>query len=376
MRSTATSDASQAVPQRLLSLDLFRGVTMFLLVAESTRLYSALLDLFPEDSVLHGLVIQFHHHPWNGLRFWDLVQPYFMFIVGVAMVFSLQKRWDRGDSWGQTTKHILRRCAVLFFLGVVLHCGYSRELVWELWNVLTQLSFTILVAYLIFRLPIRTQLAISFGFLLGMDILYRWFPVVGFDQPFVKGENLGAWVDTVIMGKINGGGWVAINCVPTAAHTIWGVLAGKVLMSARENREKVRILAVAGLVGIAVGYGMDFTGLTPIIKRISTSSFVIVSGGWCLLTLAGCFWAVDMKGYKRFVWPFALVGMNPIFIYMFSETAGKQWANGFVRIFTDGFFGGVGLGENLLPVLGALVVLACEWYLCYWLFKRRIFIRI
>jgi predicted acyltransferase len=248
--------------------------------------------------------------------------------------------------------------------------------VWELWNVLTQLSFTILLAYLIFRLPLRTQLIVSLGLLLGMEAAYRWFPVTGFDHPFVKGENFGAWFDTVIMGKINGGGWVAINCMPTAAHTIWGVLAGKVLIGARENRSKVRILVLAGLLGIAVGYGLDWIGLTPIIKRICTSSFVIVSGGWCLLTLAACYWAVDMKGYKRIVAPFAIVGMNPIFIFMFSETAGKQWLNGLVGIFSEGILGQVGSQGNLVGVFGALTVLACEWYLCYWLFKRQIFIKI
>jgi predicted acyltransferase len=110
-------DNSGEEPKRLLSLDLFRGVTMFPLVAESTRLYSELNRLLPEGWIFHGLVTQFHHHPWNGLRFWDLVQPYLMFIVGVAMVFSLQERRDRGDTWGDTTKHILRGCVILFFSG-------------------------------------------------------------------------------------------------------------------------------------------------------------------------------------------------------------------------------------------------------------------
>ena len=215
--------------RRLVSLDLFRGLTMFLLIAEGARVYSSLDKAVSADSILGQLVLQFHHHPWNGLRFWDLVQPYFMFIVGVAMTFSLRKRWERGAAWAQTFKHILIRCGVLFLLGVILHCGYSGRLVWELWNVLTQLSFTILVAFLIFRLPISTQLGISFGLLLLSDVLYRSFPVAGFDQPFVKGHNLGSWMDLVLMGKINNGGWVAINCVPTAAHTIWGVLAAKVL---------------------------------------------------------------------------------------------------------------------------------------------------
>jgi len=119
--------------ERLLSLDLFRGITMFLLVAEGTRLYSALRKVGSPESFFGKLIMQFHHHEWNGLHFWDLIQPYFMFIVGVAMVFSLTKRWEMEAAWIQTFKHIVYRCFILFLLGVILHCGYSGKLVWELW---------------------------------------------------------------------------------------------------------------------------------------------------------------------------------------------------------------------------------------------------
>jgi predicted acyltransferase len=299
-----------------------------------------------------------------------------MFIVGVAMVFSLEKRWARGQRWGETLGHIGYRCVVLFFLGVVLHCGYAGHLVWELWNVLTQLSFTIMVSFLIFRLPMRTQLAISFGLILLSEILYRTFSVDGFDQPFVQGHNFGAWMDLVLMGKISGGGWVAVNALPTAAHTIWGVLAGKVLKDGRSWEEKLKILVVAGLAGLVVGYGLDWAGVTPIIKRICTSSFVIVSGGWCVLVLALFYWLVDVRGYRRGILFFSVVGMNPIFIYMFSETLGKQWFNGFVGIFTHGFMAWGGASAAAMEVVTAFVVLTLEWYLCYWLYRRKIFIRI
>lgn len=368
---------ASALPEgRLLSLDVFRGITMFLLVAEGARVYGALTDVASPDSLFGMFTLQFHHHPWNGLRFWDLVQPFFMFIVGVAMAFSLNKRWGRGDSWSDTFRHIGVRCVILFFLGVILHIGYSRELVWELWNVLTQLSFTILVAFLLFRLPVRTQLLVSFGLLALTEALYRGWPVEGFDQPFTQGQNFGAWMDLVLMGKINPAGWVAINALPTAAHTIWGVVAGKLLISRRDDMEKVKLLAAAGVIGIVVGYGLDIAGITPIIKRICTSSFVIVSGGWCLATLAFFYWFVDLKGFKRWVPFFAVVGMNPIFIYMFSETLGKQWFNGYVGIFTGGMLGWFGTPEAAVQVITAFVVLGLEWYLCYWLFKRRIFIKI
>jgi len=366
----------QLPAERLLSLDLFRGLTMFLLVAEGTHLYSALDKICPPDSFWGQIVMQFHHHPWNGLRAWDLVQPFFMFIVGVAMVFSLHKRWQQGATWRLTFKHIVYRCIILFFLGVILHCGYSGKLVWELWNVLTQLSFTILVAFLIFKLPITTQIIISVLLLLLTEFAYRFFPVEGFNQPFVKGHNFGSWMDLVLMGKINSGGWVVINCVPTAAHTIWGVLAGKILISGKEEISKVKILAITGLIGLVVGYGLDWSGVTPIIKRICTSSFVIVSGGWCLLALAFCYWFIDLRGYKRWTIFFAIVGMNPIFIYMFSQTVGHQWFNGFVAIFTGGFLESVGFSAAVSAVINALVVLCLEWYLCYWLYKKRHFIRI
>ena len=362
--------------ERLHSLDLFRGLTMFLLVAEGTLLYSSSLQLVTPGSFRHALLMQFHHHPWNGLRFWDLVQPYFMFIVGVPMTFSIAARCRRDDSWKEITRHILVRCLILFFLGVILHCGYAGRLVWELWNVLTQLSFTILVAFIVYRMRARTQMAVSIGLLVLTELLYRTVLFEGFDQPFVEGRNFGAWMDTVLMGKINGDGWVAINCLPTAAHTIWGVLAGKLLMSSRDELDKIKRLAAYGAIGLLVGYGMDWASITPIIKRIATSSFTIASGGWCLVTLAACYWAIDRRGWRRWTDVFAIVGMNSIFIYMFSQTLGKQWFNGFVGIFAVGVLEGLGVTTGVAALGNSLVVLGLEWTLCYWLYRRRIFIKI
>lgn len=349
---------------------------MFLLIGEGARVYHHLLDFAPEGSLLAAFAIQFHHHPWNGLRFWDLIQPFFMFIVGVAMAYSLEKRWSKGATWNDTFKHILKRSVILLAFGVALHCGYSRQLTWELWNVLSQLSFTILVAYFIYRLPFGTQLLISFALIGLTELLYRTVAIPGFDQPFVEGQNFGAWMDTVLMGKINGDGWVAINALPTSAHTIWGVLAAKLLMSRNTPLKKLRTLAVAGLIGLVVGYGLDLAGITPIIKRICTSSFVILSGGWCLVTLAFLYWLVDVRRVSRWTTFFIIVGMNPIFIYLFTETVGTQWLNGFAGIFTGGFLTALGLGEPMANLLGAFVVWGILWYLCYWLYARRIFFKI
>ncbi len=362
---------------RLLSLDFFRGITMFLLVAEGTELWSVLVHDPIAGTFLEPVFQQFHHHPWNGLRFWDLIQPFFMFIVGVAMPFSYAKRLKRGDSKSKITKHIIQRCIILLAFGVGLHCGYRHKLVWELWNVLSQLSVTILIAYILMRYKWSTQIIVSIGLLLLTEILYRTFPLEGYNQPFVKDHNFGSWMDMVLMGKINpGGGWVTINFLPTAAHTIWGVVAGQLLMSGHSELKKVKLVAIAGAVALVLGYALDWTSVTPIIKRIATSSFTLASGGWALLVLALSYWIIDMKKIRGFVFPFAIVGMNSIFIYMFSNTLGGQWFNGFVEIFTNGFLSWFGAGEFIIKLITSLSILTLECLLCYYLYLKKILFRI
>jgi len=373
--------AIQSPGERLASLDLFRGVTMFLLVAEGARVYEGLTRVTSPDTLAGMLVTQFHHHPWNGLRFWDLIQPFFMFIVGVAMAFSYGKRFERGDAWGDSFKHVAYRCLMLLLLGVGLHCGYAGKLVWELWNVLSQLSVTVMIAFLVMRLPWRRQLLISLGLLVASDLAYRFWPIGEFrvpGDPFVKLQNFGAWADTILMAPDtrNSGGWAAVNAIPTAAHTIWGVLAGQLLRGKGEPLAKVKTLLGAGAVGLVLGFGMDWAGFEPIIKRICTVSFIFASGGFCLLALAFFYWLADIKGYRRGALFFAIVGMNPIFIYLFSETVGHQWFNGFVAIFAGGVAGWLGFSGTGAAVASAASTLAREWYLFYWLYQRRILIRI
>jgi len=369
--------ASSFQSERLLSLDLFRGLTMFLLVAEGTELWSVLVHEPVAGTFLEPFFRQFHHHPWNGLRFWDLIQPFFMFIVGVAMPFSFEKRIKNGASRNQITRHIVQRSLVLLTLGVGLHCVYRHKLVWELWNVLSQLSVTILIAYFLMRYKWATQIAVSIGLLLLTEILYRTFPLEGYNQPFVKDHNFGSWVDMLLMGKINnGGGWVAINCIPTAAHTIWGVVAGQVLKLKKTGSDKIKLLSLIGGVFLLAGYLLDWASITPIIKRISTSSFVLASGGWALLLLTFSYWLIDIKKYSNWIFPFVIVGMNPIFIYLFFNSVGSQWFNGFVAIFTHGVLNWFSASEFILELLTSISILALEWGLCYYLYKRKIFFRI
>jgi len=368
---------SSGASERLLSLDFFRGITMFLLVAEGTHLWSVLVQDPIAGTVFESFFQQFHHHSWNGLRFWDLVQPFFMFIVGVAMPFSYAKRLKQGNSKSKITRHILQRSFILLAFGVGLHCGYQKKLVWELWNVLSQLSMTIIIAYFLMRYKWSVQIVVSIGLLLLTEFAYRTFSLEGYNQPFVKDHNFGSWMDMILMGKINnGGGWVTINFVPTAAHTIWGVVTGQLLMSGKSGNQKLKIIAIAGAIILAAGYLLDWTSITPIIKRISTSSFVLASGGWALLVLAFSYWFIDIKKINQWVFPFVVMGTNSIFIYMFSNTVGGQWFNDFVGIFTGGVLAWFNAPEFLMNLIAALTILALEWLLVYYLFRKKIFFKI
>lgn len=363
----------RGMTDRLLSLDFLRGLIMVLLMLESTELYERLHE--SSGGVLNTLVTQLFHHPWNGLRFWDLIQPGFMFIAGTALALSLHRQERDGVPWGQSFRKALKRSGWLFFWGVLDYAVRDHHLSFELWDVLTQLSFTALVAFLIHRWPARWQIAFSIGLLALTEVLYRMTHVPGFDQPFVDQHNFGNYVDWLLMRKINPEGWVAINCIPTAAHTIWGVVAGQWLLSAEDGRKKVRWLVAAGLLCVVAGYAMDAT-VTPIIKRIATTSFVIASGGWVLLALGASYWWVDLRNHRRNLEFFTIVGMNSLFIYLFFEIVGHRWFTAYVSDITNGLMGLANVPVVAAGIVSALAVFALEWKMCQFLHRRGIFFRV
>ena len=362
------------VTTRLLSLDFVRGLTMVLLTLESTELYTHL-----QPAVQHTggrLVLQqFFHHPWHGLRLWDLVQPVFMFIAGTAMAFSLRRRKEH-MTWGQSFRKILKRCFWLFFWGVLDYAVRKQGLSFELWDVLTQLSFTTLLTFLIIDLPVSFQIAVSLLCLLIPEFLYRFSHIPGFDQPFTDQHNFGNYMDLVLMNKINPDGWVAINCISTSAHTIWGALPGKLLLSHRTGKRKIRILLWSSVILLALGYGLDWAEITPIIKRIATSSFVLASGGWCLLFLALSYWWIDVKDHRKHLLFFLIFGMNSIFIYLFFEIVASRWFNGYILTITNGLFGFIRFPEIPAEIIGSLIIFALEAGMLYFLYRKKVFFKL
>jgi len=350
-----------------------RGLIMVLLALESTGLYEHLAE-GSAGSPLHPFFLQFFHHPWHGLHAWDIVQPAFMFMAGAAMAFSLHRQQQEGRTWNESFRKALRRSGWLFFWGVLDYAVRPGGLSFELWDVLTQLSFTSLLAFLIFRWPARAQIAVCAGLLLLTEALYRLSHVPGFDQPFMDQHNFGNYVDLLLMNKINKGGWVAINCIPTAVHTIAGALAGKLLLG--NATRKSRVLLGWALVAFLVGYGLDWTGITPVIKRIATSSFVLVSLGYCLAMLALFYWWIDCRNHRRRLQFFTIVGMNSLFIYLFFEIVGDRWFTGYITAIANGVQQPLHVPALPQAIIASCCVFSLEWGLCWFLYRKKIFFKV
>jgi len=358
---------------RILSIDVFRGFTMFLLIGEFTHLFTYLVDDSLEGTLIFAIGEQLHHHPWNGLRFWDLIQPFFMFIVGLSLPFAVKNRQRKGDSASVITRHVLKRSLILLLLGWALYCIGPGVITFKFQNVLAQIAVTYLIAYAVMHRSFKWQLTFSIALLLLTELLYRFFPVEGFNNAFTQNENFGTWFDLLYGGEDLGGGWVSFNAIPTAAHTIWGVLVGQWLMTDLSKVKKLRGMLIAAIILIVVGYALD--PLTPIIKRISTSSFVLASGGWSILAMAVLFWIVDIKGLKgRWTLFFQIVGMNSLFIYLFAHLEGAEFIENIIHPFSHLLLGWTGdLTEHIIT---CCIVWLALWGICYWMYKRKILIKI
>jgi predicted acyltransferase len=368
-----TKSATATLPGRITSVDFFRGFTMFLLAGEATHLYGHLMKI--DNGVVTAIATQFHHHEWHGMYFWDLIQPFFMFIVGVAIPFAVANRLRKGETNRTITWHAFKRSLLLLFFGWALYFTDAGHLVFRFQNVLAQLSVTYLVAFLIRNKSFRFQAIFTLIILLIIDLAYRFFPVEGFNHPWTNFKNLGAWVNNHIEGVDKASTWATLNCVSTTAHTVWGVLCGQLLMSSKTARQKMHLLLIGGMSSLVIGLGLDFLNITPIIKKIATVSFVFTSGGLGILALCFCYWLIDVK--KKFIKGsefFIVVGMNSIFIYLFFEIGGANLISRFINPFSKLFFS-FG-GELTVAIITSIGVWAAMWYMCYWLFKNKMFIKI
>jgi heparan-alpha-glucosaminide N-acetyltransferase len=361
---SAEATPKLSAPQRYLALDAYRGFIMLVLVSGGF----GLAELAKRRPAFTGIAQQFDHRPWEWIAFWDLIQPAFMFMVGVAMPFALARRLEQGAAKRQLFSHVVSRSLRLILMSQILISIGNGRLHFQLINVLAQIGITYFLCYLIMQLRWRWQVMISVLILVGHWALFVAFP--GTEGPFLsKKTNVGAVIDTLVFGRPNPDDWVTINFLTSTVTTLFGVWTGQLLQSKRSSGEKMRIIAISA--ALCLGLGLLIHPWNPIIKRICTTSFTLYSAGWVLLMLLAFYWFVDVAGYRKWTFPLVVLGANSIFIYSVHQVL-QGWLDRAVGIFTLRF---TWLGD-FAPVAQSCAVLLTMWYLCYWLYQRKIFFKL
>ena len=397
-----------AAPPRLRSLDTFRGIIMVALAFQAFGLAAVALNHLeadPGSRLWKEVFHQAEHVEWAGCGFWDMIQPSFMFMVGVAMPFSYGARRSRGDSYRQLLSHAVRRSLILIFLGIFLISNFRPSTEWSLMNVLTQIGLGYTFLFLLWGRTWGTQVVWAIVILVGTWAMYFLYPNAGVnletgdpsrgvsaewaqkhlsDIPpaWHKNANVGSAIDVPLMNALpqperfefNRGGYATLNFLPSLATMLFGMMAGQLLRSERGGGGKFLILFLAGILAIGAGELVAWAGACPLVKRIWTPSWAVYSTGWCALTLAVLYAVVDLGGWRKWTFPLIVVGMNSIAIYSMSMLLRTWTPETLKRHLGTGVFEWA--GPMWEPMVRLTMVGMVYWLICFAMYRQKIFVRV
>lgn len=362
--------------QRLVSLDVFRGITI------------AGMVLVNNPGSWEHIYWPLEHASWHGWTPTDLVFPFFLFIVGVAIPLAFGNRLERGGSTRDLYLKIIRRTLIIFAIGLFLNAFPAFGLAeLRIPGVLQRIAVCYFFASIIFlNTKVRAQVAIIIGLLIFYWILVKFVPAPGFAAgDLTKEGSLPSFIDRVVFGKHV---WAQakvydpeglLSTIPALATTLIGMLTGQWLRTEKTRIEKAAGLFVAGAVCVAIGWAWN--SLFPINKALWTSSYVLFTGGLALQFLALCYWVIDIKGYRRWAKPFEVFGLNAIALYVVADILAS-------------LLGLIKVGDNSLgswiydhvfaswasPVSASLAFAICFVLVCLglmWiLYSRKIFLKV
>lgn len=358
-------DAAPAA-KRLFSLDAFRGWTMFWIVG-GTALVSGLQRL-DSNPVINGIVYELNHTDWQGLRFYDLIWPSFMLMTGMSLPFSYAKR-SLTQTHHQVFMRVLRRFIVLFLLGSLRESiHFNHPYLVELSSALQPIAIAYFAAFLLVRKTWKFQVAVGASILVFYALLLALVPAPGvLAGSYGRDANLVLWVDVATLGRVLPEHWGTVICtLPTISTTILGMLIGELLMSSKPANSKMKIIGLAGISGVVLGWALN--PVIPIVMKLWTTTYGLASAGFACLMFLFFYWIIDVRGYRRWAFPFVVIGMNAVAIYM-SESL-IPWSRT-VAIFTTPLAGTLGSFGTLFH---AIAVLGVEWLVLYWMYKRKIFL--
>src|SRR5262245_54954541 len=399
--------STSASAPRNVALDAYRGLVMLLMMAEVLRL-SRVAAAYPSSLFWKILAYNQTHVEWFGCSLHDTIQPGFSFLVGVAMPYSLAARMAKGALFPELFGHALWRSLVLVALGVFLRSMDHSITFFTFEDTLSQIGmgypFLFLIGFYAGR-PARmkwlwTALA---ELLVGYWLLWACYPAAqpGFDWATVgvspewnaqhnftgfaahwnKNFNLGNRFDQWFLNlfpresrfEYNSGGYLTLSFLPTLGTMILGLVAG-VWMRQSQPRFPLERFLLAGAVGLGLGLALHYSHICPVVKRIWTPSWTIFSGGICFLFLAAFAWVIEVKGYRRWSFPLMVVGMNSIAAYCIAHFT-EAFLSSSLRIHLGpNFFQFAGAG--LEPFFQGAAILLCYWLVLFWMYRRKLFLKI
>ncbi len=375
---------------RNIAVDAYRGFVMLLMMAEVLRL-ARVAAAFPGNWFWAVLGYNQSHVEWAGCSLHDMIQPSFSFLVGVALPYSLAARRAKGAGFGHLLVHALWRSLLLVALGIFLRSMHGPITNFTFEDTLTQIGLGYPFLFMLGFVRSRWQWTALGVILFGYWLAWALYPVpapafphdqfTGFAAHWNKNANLGSDFDYWFLNLfplvrpfvVNGGGYLTLSFIPTLGTMILGLIAGRWLR-ADSRQLPLRRLLLAGAAGIALGLLLHFTGICPVVKRIWTPAWVLFSGGVCFLFLAAFSWIINARGYRKWAFPLLVVGANSIAAYLIAHLCEEFLASSLQIHLRRGVF--QILGAPLEPLLLGAAVLLGYWLMLFWMYRRKIFLRI
>ena len=385
---------------RNVAVDAYRGLVMLLMMGEVLRFW-AVSQAFPGSMFWRILAYHQTHVEWSGMSLHDTIQPSFTFLVGVALPYSIRSRQRKGDSFKSMLGHTIFRSIILVALGIFLRSMESPMTNFTFEDTLTQIglgyTFAFLLTYVLPRWQWGALAAILFAYWLawalypapGPNFPYAsvgvpadWHHLyTGFASHWNKNSNLGQAFDVWFLNLFprpsrflyNAGGYLTLSFIPTLGTMLLGVAAGRWFL---ESAPKIplRKFLLAAVVLVAAGLLFHFTGICPIVKRIWTPSWTLFSGGVCFLFLAAFSWIVDARRHRGIVFPLVVVGTNSIAAYLIAHLC-EDFVQSSFRI-NLGMRALNVFGSGFEPLVLGTLTLGAYWLMLFWMYRKKVFIRI
>jgi len=413
------SQRPMSTPKRVASIDVYRGLVMFLMLAEILHL-DKLRSVFDGDNWVGTIAgwIQFNttHVAWTGCSLHDMIQPSFTFLVGTAMAFSMVTRQSKGQSWFVLLRHALGRSAILIVLGIFLRSLGKPSTNFTFDDTLTQIGLGYWILFLLSCLTVR-GLSISLALILvGYWVCFILYPAPGTDFPYAqygvpidwpehwkegiathfnKNSNLAWAFDRWWMNlfprekpfEFSGGGYATLSFIPTLGTMLLGLIAGRLMQFPSDGGRKLVFLVTVGSACLILSYVLDMLGICPIVKRIWTPSWTLWSGGICFLWLAGLSLVCDQFKFTIWAFPFSVIGANSIVAYVMSWTMEKSthaalsrhfgsWIEWLSQQITRILLIDDSKSDLIASFLIGFATLKIFWLILFWLYRNRIFVRI